>query len=111
MILDEYQQHQRRVISHYSRRSKSLSELQSRLNERGIKMNFKTGKNQRIVFSTKRNFKIDSKIGKDRVFTDIAKRSVQKNALQKENKHSKFDQMKASRKEQKSKQQTRTIER
>lgn len=111
MILDEYHQHQRRVISHYSRRSKTLSELQSKLKERGIKMNFKTGKNQRIVFSTKRNFKIDSKFGKDRVFTDLAKNSVKKNALQKENKYSKFDNIKDSRKEQQKHQKHQSLKR
>ena len=80
MLLDEYQQHQRRLIVSHSRRSKSLSELQGRLKERGIKMKFTDGRNQRIVFAVQRNYRIDSKLGKDRVFTDIARKNVDRNA-------------------------------
>ena len=102
MLLNEYDQHQRRLISHYSRRSKSLSELQGRLKERGIKMKFTEGKNQRIVFATQRNFRIDSKLGKDRVFTDIARKNVDRNAklhtvksvkIEPKNQYFKFDEM------------------
>lgn len=80
MLLNEYEQQQRRIISHYSRRSKSLEELQGRLKERGIKMKYTAGARQRIVFSTQRNFRIDSKLGKDRVFTNIARKNVDRNA-------------------------------
>lgn len=80
MLLDEYQKHQRRLIVSESRRSKSLSELQGRLKERGIKMKFTDGKNQKIVFAVQRNYRIDSKLGKDRAFTDIARKNVDRNA-------------------------------
>ncbi len=80
MLLNDYEQQQRRIISHYSRRSKSLEELQGRLKERGIKMKYTAGARQRIVFSTQRNLRIDSKLGKDRVFTDIARKNVDRNA-------------------------------
>ena len=116
MLLNEYEQHQRRLISHYSRRSKSLAELQGRLKERGIKMKFTEGRNKRIVFATQRNFRIDSKLGKDRVFTDIARKNVDRNAKlhtvknvknEPKNQYSKFDELreKSSKKRIESKKQ------
>lgn len=111
MLLNDYEQHQRRLIQHYSRRSTSLSELQGRLKERGIKMKFTEGKNQKIVFATQRNFRIDSKFANDRVFTNMATKNVDRNAkLQKvkeveikpkgeQSQYAKFEQMKEKRQE------------
>lgn len=101
MLLNDYEQHQRRLIQHYSRRSTSLSELQGRLKERGIKMKFTEGKNQKIVFATQRNFRIDSKFANDRVFTDIARKNVDRNAklhvIKADKQYSKFDKMREKR--------------
>lgn len=118
MLLNEYDQHQRRLISHYSRRSKSLSELQGRLKERGIKMKFTEGKNQRIVFATQRNFRIDSKLGKDRVFTDIARKNVDRNAklhtvksvkIEPKNQYSKFDEMRKQKSKERIQNKTQSL--
>lgn len=109
MLLNDYEIHRRQQISFHARRSKSLSELQGRLKERGIKMKYTAGPRQRMVFSAQRNFRIDSKFGKDRVFTNYARNAVDRNAkLQKikevdikpqkeQSQYARFEQMKEKR--------------
>lgn len=77
-ILDDYQIHQRRQIMHIARRSKSMETLKKNLAKRGIKMQYRNNVIRTTTFTAK-NFKIDSTKGKDRVFTEMARRTVEKN--------------------------------
>lgn len=81
-IPNSYFWHTTRVILYESRRSKSMKDLQSKLSKRGVKMDIK-GKgslypNYQISFKNKRGFSRDSAKGRDRIFTDMVRKNVQK---------------------------------
>lgn len=78
-ISDDYHIYQRRKILHTARRSKSMEELKKNLAKRGIKMQYRNNVMRTTTFTAK-NFKIDSTKGKERVFTEIARRTVEKNS-------------------------------
>ena len=103
-LLNDYEIHQRRQIMHYARKSKSMEELKSNLKKRGITMQYKNSIRKETLFTAK-NFKIDSVKGKDRVFTELARKTVEKNnpkissikEAQKTNNYAKFDRIRAER--------------
>lgn len=80
VFTDGYSLHKQQQISYLSRRVTSMEELQSQLRKRGIVMNFGVGMKRHLSFSTKRNFRMTSQKGKDRVFTRIIERRVEYNS-------------------------------
>lgn len=103
-ISDDYHIYQRRKIMHTARRSKSMEELKKNLAKRGIKMQYRNNVMKTTTFTAK-NFKIDSTKGNDRVFTDTARRTVEKSnpkivSMKMDDKmknYAKFDRMRAER--------------
>lgn len=103
-IFDDYQVHQRRQIMENARKSKSMEQLKQNLAKRGIKMQYRNSIRKETTFTAK-NFKIDSTKGKDRVFTEMTRRTVEKNnpkitsmkLSEKMNQYAKFDRMRAER--------------
>ena len=103
-ISDYYHIYQRRKIMHTARRSKSMEELKKNLAKRGIKMQYRNNVMKTTTFTAK-NFKIDSTKGKERVFTDTARRTVEKSNPkivsmkmdEKMKNYAKFDRIRAER--------------
>lgn len=80
LLANGYYLHKQRQISQISRRATSLQQLQKECKKRGINMQFREGRNKFISFSTSRNFKIHSKKGADRVYTNIVENRIKDNA-------------------------------